>query len=59
MDHKKVGGEVLDWIHLAQDTVHWRICLHGDEPSDSINGGKFLNQLSDYFILKKNSVPWS
>jgi hypothetical protein len=34
-------------------------CEHGDEPSDSIKGGEFLGQLSDYQLLKKDSAPWS
>jgi hypothetical protein len=32
-------------------------CEHGNEPSDSIKGGKFLNKLSDYEILMKDSAP--
>jgi hypothetical protein len=32
---------------------------HGNEPLGSIKGGKFLDQLSDLQLLKKNSTPWS
>jgi len=24
MDHKEIGCEDVDWIHLAQDMVHWQ-----------------------------------
>jgi hypothetical protein len=34
-------------------------CEHGNEPSVSIKGGEFLDQLSEYFLLKKDSAPWS
>lgn len=45
----------MDWNNLAQDTVQWRICLRGNEILAFINGGKYLNQLSDYFVLKNDS----
>jgi hypothetical protein len=32
-------------------------CEHGNEPSGSINGGEFLEEVSDYYILNKVSVP--
>jgi hypothetical protein len=32
---------------------------HSDEPSGSIKGREFLHQLSDYCLLKMDSVPWS
>jgi hypothetical protein len=32
---------------------------HRNEPSDSINGGEFLQQLSDYQLLKKDSATRS
>jgi len=31
-------------------------CEHGNEPSDPINGRKFPDQLSDYLLLKENSL---
>jgi hypothetical protein len=34
-------------------------CEHGNEPSASIKGGKFPDWLSDCYLLKKDSVPWS
>jgi hypothetical protein len=32
---------------------------HGNEPSGSIKGGKFLDQLSNSEVPKKDSAPWS
>jgi hypothetical protein len=34
-------------------------CEHGNEPSDFIIGWEFLDQMSDYQFLKKDSDPWS
>jgi hypothetical protein len=34
-------------------------CEHGNEPLDSIKGDKFLDQLSEYRLLKKDPVPCS
>jgi hypothetical protein len=31
-------------------------CKHGKEPSGSIKGGKFIDQLNDYWFLKKDSA---
>jgi hypothetical protein len=46
---KEIGLEVLDWIHLAQYKVWWLTLVNtGNEPSNSIKGGEFLDQLSDY-----------
>jgi hypothetical protein len=33
-------------------------CEHGNEPSSSIKGGEFLDELSDSQFLKKDSVAW-
>jgi hypothetical protein len=33
-------------------------CEHGNEPSCSITGGEFLDQMSDHQLLKDSS-PWS
>jgi hypothetical protein len=32
---------------------------HGNEPSGSIKGGEFLDWLNDYYLLNKDSTPWS
>jgi hypothetical protein len=34
------------------------LCEHGNEPWGSTNGGEFLDQLSDYQLLKKDSAQW-
>jgi hypothetical protein len=34
-------------------------CERGNEHSDYIRGGEFLDQLSDCQLLKKDSAPWS
>jgi hypothetical protein len=32
--------------------------VKGNDPSGSIKGGEFLDQLSDYYLFK-DSTPWS
>jgi hypothetical protein len=32
---------------------------HSNEPSDSMKGRGFLDQMSNYEHLNKDSVPWS
>jgi hypothetical protein len=39
----EVEWEGVDWMQLAQDRNQWRACEHGNEPSDSIKGGEFLD----------------
>jgi hypothetical protein len=34
-------------------------CEHSNELSDSIKGEEFLDWLSSYRLLKKDSAPWS
>jgi hypothetical protein len=34
-------------------------CGHGNNPLGSIKGGRFVHNVSDCSLLKKNSVPWS
>jgi hypothetical protein len=47
----------VDWIRLAQGPVAG--CYeHGNEPSCSIKGREF-SYLSDYWLLKNESAPWS
>jgi hypothetical protein len=44
---KQIGrGEGADWIHPGQQRGLWWE-LH-NEPSGSMKGGKFIDQLSDY-----------
>jgi hypothetical protein len=33
-------------------------CEHGNEPSGSVKGETFLEEISDYQLLRKDSVPW-
>jgi hypothetical protein len=53
-----VGG--CGWIQLVQDLVGPLAvsCDQGNEP-DSVEGGEFVDQLSNYPFLKKDSAPWS
>jgi hypothetical protein len=34
-------------------------CEYGDEPSGSIKYGEFLEQLMTFYLLRKDSAPWS
>jgi hypothetical protein len=34
-------------------------CEHGNEPSVSLKNREFLDQLSKYYLLKKDYVAWS
>jgi hypothetical protein len=50
----------MDWIHLVQDRVQWRVLLDAViYLPNSIKDGKFFDHLSDYKILKKDPVPQS
>jgi len=42
LDLTEIGLDGLGWFHLIGS------CEHGKEPSGSMKGGKFLDQLSDY-----------
>jgi hypothetical protein len=49
LDLKKIWSMGTDWIHLAQDRYQWRALVKPyNEPSDTIKGWEFLDQLSDY-----------
>jgi hypothetical protein len=48
---------MLEWILSMY--VKWIPLAHGDEPSGSINGGKFLNQISGCQLLRNDLAPWS
>jgi hypothetical protein len=40
MDLNEIGKESVDWIHVAQDRVQWRVLYeHGNKTSGSIKGG--------------------
>jgi hypothetical protein len=43
---KEIERETRDWIHLAMDRDQWLdFCENGNEPSDSIKCGEFLDWL--------------
>jgi hypothetical protein len=53
-------GEVecyVMWIHMAQDNNQWNANVNSNEPFSFIKCGEFLDQLSDSWLLKKESVP--
>jgi hypothetical protein len=44
MDLRRIRGSGMDCADLAQDRDQWEgSCEQGNEPSDSINSGKFLS----------------
>jgi hypothetical protein len=45
-------------MQLAQERPVVGFCENGNEPSGSIRGGKFLDYLRNYQLLK-DSAPWS
>jgi hypothetical protein len=46
MNLVEIEREGVDWIHVAK-TEQWpAVANHGNEPSDSIKGEKFLYRLS-------------
>jgi hypothetical protein len=49
MNIREIEWEVMNWIHLALHRDQWGgagvCCEHGSEPSGSIKGEEFLNQL--------------
>jgi sporulation-control protein spo0M len=49
MDLKEVGCEDVEWIQLAPNIVQRLVFVNlVNEPSGSIKGLEFLDQLSDY-----------
>jgi hypothetical protein len=62
MDVREMGWEcVVDSMHLVQYRDQWRAdcCEHGNDPSDSVKSGEFLDQLCEHLLVMKNSSPWS
>jgi hypothetical protein len=57
MDLREIGWGGMVWINLAQDRVQWRALVNTvmnlRVPS---NVGRFLGNLSDWRLLKKDSV---
>jgi hypothetical protein len=54
--HRKITAS-YEMLHRASELEG--SCEHGDEPSGPIKGRKFLDEVSDYQLLKKDSSPWS
>jgi hypothetical protein len=40
---RDIVWEGVDLIRLAEDKDQWRSCIHGNESSDSKEGGKFFD----------------
>jgi hypothetical protein len=57
MDLGQIWHEDVDFLQF-QDRVQKRALETGNE-SHEPRGGKFLNWLSYYQLLKKESTPWS
>jgi hypothetical protein len=54
---EKTARECVNWIHVPLDRIHRRdFCKHDNETSNSIEGGEFLDQLSDSQLLKDGSL---
>ena len=47
----------LDWVGPGQGWVA-DVCECGNELSDSVKCGEFLDQLQTSQLLKKDSAPW-
>jgi len=56
MDLQEVGCGGLDWIDLAQDTER---CKCSKELAGSIKCREFIDWLRKYWLLRKDSGPWS
>jgi hypothetical protein len=64
MDLGEIGAGVVDWIYLVQDREQWRALVnivmnYLYEPLDSIKCSEILEWLSNWWLLKKDSAPWS
>jgi hypothetical protein len=56
-NHREIGWDGMDWIHLDQDREG--SCEHSNEPSGSIKYWEVLEQQSDWRLPKKGSAPFS
>jgi hypothetical protein len=54
IDFREIGRGGMDLIHLVRDRQS-----SGNEPSGSIKRWKFLEWLSNCWLLKTDSDPWS
>jgi len=59
MVNRSVEGGV-DGNDLAQDTDKYRVTVNAVmEPSGSIKYREFLEEMKNYQLFRKDSVPWS
>jgi hypothetical protein len=50
----------VDWMHLANDKDQWRALVNTVMNfSGYIKCSKFLDYLTDYQLLKKDSASWN
>jgi hypothetical protein len=44
VDLREIWCKGMNWIHLAENKVHWQeaFCEHSNHPSGSIKDGEFL-----------------
>jgi hypothetical protein len=58
VDVKEIEWEGEKWIHLAQDRDQWRSLVKTVINFFGIyTSREFLDKLSDYWLLKKDSAP--
>jgi hypothetical protein len=55
-DHREIGQEGVEWMHLAQKGPVAGSREDGNESSSSVKGGEFLDKLNNYKLLKKDST---
>lgn len=48
-----------DWIQPAQDGAQWQTIVSTEENLRIPNEKEFLDQLSDYDVLKTEHGPWN
>jgi hypothetical protein len=57
---RKEAVVVLLWIQLVRGKVHLAVsCEHSNKSLSFLKSEEFIDNLSDYQLLKKNFVPWS
>ena len=59
-DLREIGWKGMDWTYLAQDTHKLAGCCEQcNETVGSTKLRELLEQMRNYFLLKKNFGPWS
>jgi hypothetical protein len=61
MELRKIGLGVMNWIEQAQDREEWRAVVNTvmNIWVLCIRFWNILEQLSNWRLLKKDSLPWS